>query len=85
MKKFLVLLFTIIFLLCGCESNFIEEDINSIDLFTPAQTQPKVEKIFQFSSNPFAESTFVLLEDGSVWYWGLFYKPGNKITDIVYE
>ncbi len=85
MKKLFILLFVIIMLFCGCESNVIEEDINSIDIFTPAQTQPRIEKIFDFSSNPVAQSTFVLLEDGSIWYWGLFYKPGNKITDIVYE
>lgn len=86
MKKFLVLLFTIIFLLCGCESNVIVEDLaKTPELFTPAQTQPMIEKIFDFSSNAVANSTFVLLEDGSIWYWGLFYKPGNEITDIVYE
>jgi len=86
MKKLFTLLFAIIMLFCGCESNVIIEDsADSLDLFTPAQTQPRIEKIFDFSSNPVAQSTFVLLEDGSIWYWGLFYKPGNKITNIIYE
>ncbi len=86
MKKVFILLFAIIMLLCGCQPNVIVEDLaEAPELFTPAQTQPRIEKIFDFSSNPVAKSTFVLLEDGSVWYWGLFYKPGSKITDIVYE
>lgn len=78
MKKFLVLMFTIIFLLCGCQPNVIEEDINFIDLFTPAQTQPKVEKIFTTTN-----TTFAILEDGSVWYWGMRYKPEGKITKTI--
>ena len=86
MKKLFILLFTVILLFCGCESNVVVEELaETPELFTPAQTQPRIEKIFDFSSNPIAKSTFVLLEDGSLWCWGLFYKPGNKITNIVYE
>lgn len=82
MKKLFILLFAIIMLFCGCESNIIEEDSTDTDkLFTPAQTQPKIEKILNSTS----ECTFVLLEDGSVWYWGVVYKPGNEMSKTIYE
>ena len=82
MKKLFILLFAIIMLFCGCESNVIEEDSTDTDkLFTPAQTQPKIEKILNSTS----ECTFVLLEDGSVWYWGVVYKPGSEMSKTIYE
>ena len=73
---FLSILCTLCLLLCSCTPT--PASTPDADLFTPAQTQPRVEKIFTTTN-----TTFALLEDGSVWYWGMRYKPEGKITETI--